>query len=101
MARCPFMRRNPASARTRPAAHHRRRMSPSRHRVTREVTRRVTLNADSIELVVASVRRSTPDTPSHSTVSVYSRPSRRLDAASGFSRSSHRAVPSSDALAVA
>ena len=54
MARCPFTRRNLLSARSRPATHHRRRLSPSRQRVTRRVTR----SADSIGLVVASVRRS-------------------------------------------
>jgi hypothetical protein len=42
-------------------------MSPSRQRVTRAVTRRVTLSADSIGLVVVSVRRSTPGTPSRTT----------------------------------
>src|SRR5262245_45322493 len=61
-------------------------MSPSRQRVTRAVTRRVTLSADSIGLVVASVRRSAPGTPSRTTVSVSARPSRRLDAASGLIR---------------
>jgi hypothetical protein len=39
MARCPLTRRNLLSARNRPATHHRRRMSPSRQRVTRAVTR--------------------------------------------------------------
>ena len=48
MARCPSTRRNLPSARDDPATHHRRRMSPSRQRVTRAVTRRVTLGADSI-----------------------------------------------------
>ncbi len=76
-------------------------MSPSRHRVTRAVTRRVTDNALSIGLVVARVRRNAPEMPSRTTVSASSRPPRRLAAASGFNRSSHRAVPSSDALAVA
>ena len=99
MARCPLTRRNWLSARNSPATHHRRRMSPSRQRVTRAVTRRVTLSADSIGLVVASVRRSAPGTPSRTTVSVSSNPSRRLAAASALIRSSQRAVASSDALA--
>jgi hypothetical protein len=51
-------------------------------------------------LVVASVRRGAPGTPRRTTVSVSARPSRRLDAASGLIRSSHRAVASSDDLAV-
>ena len=67
MARRPLTRRNLLSARKRPATHHRRRISPSRQRVTRAVTRRVTLSADSIGLVVASVRRTTPGTPGRTT----------------------------------
>ena len=58
MARCPLIRRNLDSTRSNPAVHQRFRMSPSRQRVTRAVTRRVTLRADSIGLVVARVRRS-------------------------------------------
>ena len=53
----------------------RRHMLPSRQRLTRAVTRRVTLRALSIGLVVASVRRrtpATPATPSRTTVSVSS-----------------------------
>jgi hypothetical protein len=57
MPRCPFSRRNLLSARSRPAAHQRRLMSPFLERVTRAVTRRVTLSAGSIGLVVASGRR--------------------------------------------
>src|SRR5262249_36515789 len=67
--------------------------------VTRAATRRVTLSADSIGLVVASVRRSAQGTPSRTTASVSSNPSRRLAAASGLIRSSQRAVASRDALA--
>jgi hypothetical protein len=59
-ALCPLTRRNWLSARRRPAAHHRRRISPSRHRVTRAVTRRVTERADSMGLVVANVQRNAP-----------------------------------------
>ncbi len=84
---------------SRPAVHHRRRISPSRHRVTRAVTRRVTERADSMGLVVANVRRNAPARPSRTTASVSSNPSRRLAAASGLIRSSQRAVASSDALA--
>ena len=98
-ARCPLTRRNLLSARSRPATHHRRRISPSRQRVTRAVTRRVTERADSMGLVVAKVRRNAPARPSRTTVSVSSNPSRRLEAASGLIRSSQRAVASSDALA--
>ena len=54
---CPLTRRNRLSARSRPATHHRRRISPSRQRLTRAVTRRVTARADSMGWVVASVRR--------------------------------------------
>ncbi len=93
-ARCPLTRRNLLLARNRPAAHHRR-ISPSRHRVTRAVTRRVTERADSMGLVVANVRRNAPARPSRTTASVSSNPSRRLAAI----RSSQRAVASSDALA--
>jgi len=50
-ARCPLTRRNLLSARRRPATHHRRRISPSRQRVTRAVTRRVTERADSMGLI--------------------------------------------------
>ena len=99
-ARWPLIRRNLLSARSRPATHHRRRMSPSRQRVTRAVTRRVTDSADSMGLVVANVRRNAPARPSRTTVSVSSSPSRRLDAASGLIRSSQRAVASRDVLAV-
>ena len=99
MARWPLTRRNLDSARSRPAAHQRFRISPSRHQVTRAVTRRVTLRADSIGLVVANVRRSAPDTPKRTTVSVSSTPSRRLTAASGLIRISQVAVSSSDFLA--
>lgn len=67
--------RNLLSARSKPATH-RRRMSPSRHRVTRAVTRRVAESALSIGPVVASARRSTPGTPDFATVSVSSGPSR-------------------------
>src|SRR5262249_22500258 len=81
IARWPFTRRNLASARSSPATHERRRMSPSRHRVTPAVTRGVTLRPDSIGLVVARARRNALGTPSRTTVSVSSRPSRRLDAA--------------------
>jgi hypothetical protein len=63
------------------------------------VTHRVTERADSIGLVVASVRNSAPGTPSRTTVSVSSNPSRRLEAASGLICSSQRAVASRDALA--
>ena len=84
-----------ALARRRPAAHHRRRISPSRHRVTRAVTRRVTERADSMGLVVANVRRNAPTRPSRTTVSVSSSLSRRLETASGLIRSSQRAVASS------
>src|SRR3954470_7505912 len=56
MSRCPLTRRNLPSARNRPATHHRRRMSPSRQRVTRAVTRRVRPSANSIGLVIANVR---------------------------------------------
>ena len=59
----------------------------------------MTLKADSIGLVVAKVRRSAADTPKRTTVSVSSKPSRRLAAASGLIRLSHLAVPSSDCLA--
>ena len=82
----PLTRRNWRSARSRPATHHRRRISPSRRRVTRAVTRRVTESADSLGLVVASVRRSAPARPSRTTVSVSSNRSRRLEAASGLIR---------------
>ena len=48
-ALCPLTRRNLLSARRRPATHHRHhRISPSRQRVTRAVTRRVTERADSL-----------------------------------------------------
>jgi hypothetical protein len=47
--------RNFSSARARPAVYQRSRMSPSRQRVTRAVTVRVTLRTDSIGLVVANV----------------------------------------------
>jgi hypothetical protein len=67
IARCPFTRRNLASARRSPATHQRRRMSPSRHRVSRAVTRRVTLSTLSIGLVVTRVRRNAPRTPSRTT----------------------------------
>jgi hypothetical protein len=63
-----------------PATHKRIRISQLRHRVTRAVTRRVTLSADSIGLVVARLRRSAPGRPSRITVNVSSRPSRRLAA---------------------
>ena len=63
------------------------------------MTRRVTERADSMGLVVASVRRNAPARPSRTTASVSSNPSRRLEAASGLIRSSQRAVASSDALA--
>ena len=69
------------------------------HLVTRAVTRRITVRADSIGLVVARVRRNAPGTPSRTTVSVFSNPSRRLEAASALIRSSQRAVASRDALA--
>ena len=46
MPRCPLRRQNLLSARSRPATHQRSRMSPSRQRVTREVTRRVTEGYD-------------------------------------------------------
>lgn len=82
MPRWPFSRRNLPSARSRPATHQRRRMSPSRQRVTREVTRRATDSADSIGLVEQSVRLKGPSRPNRSTVSVSSRPSRRLAPAS-------------------
>jgi hypothetical protein len=99
IARRPFSLRNLDSARSRPAAHQRFRMSPSRHRVTRAVTHRVTLNADSIGLVVDSVRRSAADTSNRTTVNVSSSPSRRLAAASGLIRLNHLAVLSSNCLA--
>jgi hypothetical protein len=86
MARCRLTRRNLLSARNRPAAHHRRRMSPSRQRVKRAVARRVTFSADSIGLVVASVLRSAPGTPSRTTVSVSSNPFRRVASASASGR---------------
>jgi hypothetical protein len=87
------------SARSSHATHQRSRNSPSRQRVTLEVTRCVTDNADSIGLVEHSVRRNGPLSPNRSTVSVSSRPSRRLAAASGLTRESHFAVVSSDFLA--
>jgi hypothetical protein len=49
-------------------------------------------------LVVAKVRRSAPDTPKRTTVSVSSNPSRRLAAESGLIRISQLAVSSSDLL---
>jgi hypothetical protein len=49
----------------------------------------VTLNADSIGLVVARVLRSSSGTPSLITVSVYSIPSRKESAADGLILSSH------------
>ena len=73
-------------------------MSPSRQRLTQEVTRCATDSADSVGLVELSVRRSGPVRPSRITVSVSSRPSRRLAAASGLSRESH-CIDSSDDLA--
>ena len=62
-ARCPLTRRNLLSARNRPAMHHRRRISPSRQRVTRAVTRRVTESADSIGLVVPASAATPPPGP--------------------------------------
>jgi hypothetical protein len=73
MARRPLTQRNFDSARSRPAAQQRFRISPSRHQVTRAVTRLVTLKADSIGLVVAKVCRSDFDTPNRTTVSVSSK----------------------------
>lgn len=82
MPRYPFTRRHLLSARSGHATHHRRRMSPSRQRVTREVTRRAAdSSADSIGLVEHNVRLKVPVRPSRSTVSVSSSPSRRLAAA--------------------
>ncbi len=86
MARWPLTRRNLPLARSRPATYQHCRISPSRHRITRAVTRRVALKADSIGLVVAGVRRRAAGTLNRTTVSVSSWPSRRLAAASGLVR---------------
>jgi hypothetical protein len=71
-------------------------MSPSRQRFTRRVTSRVTLKADSMGLVEENVRLKGSERPNRTTVSVSSRPSQRLAAASGLIRASHFAVVSSD-----
>jgi hypothetical protein len=98
--RWPFSRRNVLSDRSRPATHHRFRMSSSRHCVTRAVTRHVTLNGDSIGMVVARLRRSAPGTANLITVRVSFNPSLRLEAAprsSGWCSGSQDASASSRA----
>jgi hypothetical protein len=66
-------------------------MSPSRQRVTRDVTRCVTDSADLIGFVEHGVRRNGLERPNWITISVSSRPSFRLAAASGLSRESYLA----------
>ena len=72
-------------------------VTPAGH--ARDPPRHASLRPTSIGLVVAGVRRSARGTPSRTTVSVSSNPSRRLEAASALIRSSQRAVASCDALA--
>jgi hypothetical protein len=60
---------------------HRIRHAPSLRKVP--VTRTFTLSAYRIAAVVAKARRSTHGTPSLMTITVFSAPSRKLDAASG------------------
>ena len=66
-----------------PAAHQRSAIRPSRQRLTLLACSRHTEIIDSMALVERSVRASVGGTPRRSTVSVSSRPSRRLAAAPG------------------
>src|SRR6266446_283149 len=78
------MRRKRLAALKRPRPVHRRTMSAPRQRFTLRVTRRIEPTRFSMLLVVASERRSVSGSSSFTTVSVSSRPSRRLAAASSW-----------------
>jgi len=87
---CRLMRRKRSAARSKPSPIHRRRMSPSRQRLMFRVTCRSVPIRFSMQFVVAKKRRSVGGSPSFSTVSVSSKPSRTLAAASAWPfRSSH------------
>jgi hypothetical protein len=76
-------RRNCLPASTMPAAHQRSAICPSRQRLTFALRTRQIEIIDSMALVERSVRASVGGTSRRSTVSVSSRPSRRLAAAPG------------------
>ena len=97
--RWPLTRRNCLPASTIPAAHQCSAIRPSRQRLTLLACSRHTEIIDSMALVERSVRARVGGTPRRSTVSVSSRPSRRLAAAPGWVRSSSLASASSAASA--
>src|SRR5208283_1053350 len=87
----PRIRRKLRSASRNAAAAQRLTISPSRQRVTRWVLRRALELGFSIMLVLPSARHKEGESPSRLMVNSSSKPSRRLPAASGYSRSSQEA----------
>src|SRR6476620_4677356 len=81
--RWPLARRNCLPYSTIPAAHQRSAICPSRERLTLSACSRHTEIIDSMQFVDLNVRARVGGTPRRSTVSVWSRPSRRLAAAPG------------------